>query len=160
MGRVYIAQFAGSAKTAAGDLFEVICPADAVLIIHEIRITQSTEAGDAQSEQMQVTVKRASGTYTSGSGGGSATAVPVSFGDPAFGGTVETNNSTPASAGTGALTTLMTISENVHNGFHYLPTPETRIQISPSQALVVALASTPADSITFDGVVVFEELGG
>lgn len=160
MGRMYVGEFTGVAKTAAGDMIELIAPSDAVLVIHEVKVTQSTEAGDAQSEQLDVVFKRASGTYTSGSGGSTATPRPMNFGDAAFGGTLETNNSTPASAGTGVLNTLFTMAENVHNGWHYLPTPEARVVISPSQALVVALGTSPADSVTFNLYVVFEEIGG
>ena len=160
MGRVYSAQFSAVATTVVLDFFELIAPADAVVKIHEIRITQSTEAGDAQSEQLIFQIKRASGAYTSGSAGTTPTPTPLNFGDPAFGGTVEANNTTQAAAGSGALATLLSASDNVHNGFHYLPTPETQIIISPSQALVVSLGAAPADSITFDGYIVFEEIGG
>jgi hypothetical protein len=46
------------------------------------------------------------------------------------------------------------------NGFHYIPTPESRIDLSPSQRLTVELLTTPLDSITMSGTIIFEEIGG
>ena len=159
MGSKFIAQFTGVAKTAAGDLFELIAPATYSLILHEVKITQSTESGDAQSEQITIAIKRATGTYTSGSGGTTPTAVPLNFLGAAYTGTVEANNTTPASAGTGVLATLLSISEHVQLGLHYLPTPELRFECGGANAFVVSLVSTPADSITFDGYIIFEVVG-
>lgn len=160
MGRVYSGRFSGVATDAVLDFFELLAPADMVVKIHEIRITQHTEAGDAESEQLLFEIKRASGSYTSGSGGTTPTPAPLNFGDAASTVTLEANNTSQAAAGTGALTTLLSAADNIHNGFHYLPTPETQIILSPSQALIVSLGAAPQDSITFDGYIVFEEIGG
>lgn len=158
--RRYTASFAAVAVTAAVDHFEAINAADQAIVLEEIHITQETEAGDAASEQLRWSIKRASGSYTSGSGGSTATPAPQGFGDVASGVTVETNNTSRAAAGSGALTSLWAQAENVHNGLHYVAPQGREFEFSPSQACVVGLESTPADSITFSGTLTFCEIGG
>jgi hypothetical protein len=98
MGRLYTAQFNAVAVTAQQDFFEVVAPADAIVVIHEFGLSQVTEVGDAAEEMLSVLMK--SGQTTSGSGGTTPTGIPIELGDAAFGGTVEANNTTKASAGT------------------------------------------------------------
>lgn len=156
MGRRYTAQFSAVAVTAQQDLLEIVAPADAVVIIHAMELSQVTEAGDAAEEQLQILVKR--GATTSGSGGTSVTPNPLEFGDAAFGGTVEANNTTKATAGT--ITTHQVPDWNVRMPYLYIPTPEMRLVLSPSQRMTIELATTPADSITMSGSVHLEEVGG
>jgi hypothetical protein len=156
MARIYSALFSGVAVTAQQDLFELNCPADAVLVLHAIHLSQSTEVGDAQEEGLSILLK--SGQTTSGSGGTAPTAVPLSFGDPAFGGTVEVNNTTKASVGT--IVTHYAWNWNVRMPFDVIWTPETRPMFSPSRRGTLELGTTPADSITMSGWILFEEVGG
>ncbi len=97
MGRIYSATFEEVAVTTIQDLFELVAPADAAVVIHGLIISQSSDAGDTESEQLHVLIHR--GTAT-GSGGTSVTASPMSVGDVAFGGTVEANNTTQSVEGT------------------------------------------------------------
>ena len=145
------------AKTAAGDLLEGLVPSDAVVVLHELGITQSTEFGDAQSEQITISLKRAVGS-TSGSGGSALTPRLQESGQAAAGGTYEGMNTTALSGGT--ITTLLQESFNVMNGYTKIWTPETRPRFSPGQFFVVTLDSTPNDSITFQVYAAFEEIGG
>lgn len=156
MSNMYSATFSEIAVTAIQDLFELVAPADAIVVVHSIFLTQSTEEGDAQSEMLPIEITR--GYTTSGSGGASVTPNPLESGSPAFGGTVERNNTTQASAGTPL--TLHAESFNLQIGWQYRPTPEERIVLSPSQRLVVELPVAPADSVTMSGTLIFEEIGG
>lgn len=156
MGMLYSAQFNGVAATAQQDLFELVAPADAVVVVHQVVLSQSTEVGDAAEEGLAILVKR--GATTSGSGGSAVTPAPLEFGFAAAGSTVEANNTTKASAGT--IVTLHSEVWNVRSQLLILPTPELRIVLSPSQRLTVELATTPADSITLNGTLYFEEIGG
>lgn len=158
--RRYDVVFNAVAVTAAQDLFEIINAADQTLLLEEVVITQDTEAGDAASEQQRFTLKRAAGTYTSGSGGSTPTPQKRSFGDPASGVTAEANNTSRAAVGTGTLDTLNVECENVHNGLHYKADPGKEIEFSPSQAIIVGLEGAPADSITMSGRLTFVEVGG
>jgi hypothetical protein len=98
------------------------------------------------------------GHTTSGSGGSSATPVNIAGYSAArsSGATVETNNSTPAADGSPA--TLIAESWNVASGYRYLPAPEEHPVLEASQRLVVRI-SAPADEITLNGTLVFEEIG-
>src|SRR4051812_40141175 len=98
MGLMYSVIFAGVAVTAQQDFFEITAPADAVVIVHSITLSQSTEVGDAQEEGLSVLVKR--GATTSGSGGTGPTPQPLEFGFPAAGTAAEVNNTTKAASGT------------------------------------------------------------
>ena len=153
MGRMYSATFDQVAVTVAQDLFEINAPADAAVIVHGFEISQSSEFGDAADEQLILLVHRAS---TSGSAGSTPTAAPMEVGDAAFGGTVEANNTTQGTEGT----QIHAASFNVRAGYVQWWTPETRPVISPSGRLVIELQVAPADSVTMDGVVYFEEIGG
>lgn len=161
MGRMYTAVFKDTAVTAAQDLFEIAAPTDAVVVIHRWVVSQKTEVGDAQEEGLILTTNRGVGTVTSGSGGATVTPQPISDGDPAFGGTVERNNTTIMAVGTGTLETdLEVYAWNVRIPFPQIYTPEERPVISPGNRWTLELETAPADSITMSGMVVFEEIGG
>lgn len=154
MGRMYVASFSGVAVSAQVDFFELNVPSDAVVIVHRAAITDDT--GETSE---QAAVSWIVGHATSGSGGSTPTPVPLNTGDAAFGGTVETNNTTIASTGT--TTVLGRQGFNyVGSGYQYTPTPEERLVLSPSARLVLRLASAPGASRTLSGEIVFEEIGG
>lgn len=155
MGRMYTASFTGTSVSALQDLFEINAPSDAVVVIHSIRLGQSSDAGDAEAELLRVVLSR-SDTTTPGSGGSAVTARPHEVGDAAFGGTVEKNNTTQAATTTGILADTW----NVQAGWFYQPTPEERIVLSPSGIFVVELPAAPNDAITMEGSITIEEIGG
>ncbi|MFQ5641667.1 MAG: hypothetical protein ACE5IR_27140 [bacterium] len=155
MGRIYTSQFNGVASTLQQDLFELVAPADGIVVIHEINISQLSDVGDAQEEMLLILLK--SGQTTSGSGGTTPSAVPLLLGDAAFGGTVEANNTTKASLGT--IVTHAAWDWNIRMPFQIIYTPETRPVLSPSRRATVELATTPADSVTLSGTITFEEVG-
>lgn len=156
MGRMYSAVFESIAVSALQDLFELVAPADAIVKVHACFISQSSEEGDAQDEQLHLAWTRAH--TTSGSAGSAVTPTPLEAGDPVFGGTVERNNTTQATGGSPVV--LWSESFNVRAGWAYIPTPETRIVLSPGVRLVLELPTGPADEVTMDGTLIFEEIGG
>jgi len=147
---MYSAVFEEVAVTAVQDLFEIVAPADSVVIIHMFEVSQSS---DTDSEQLNLLFHRGS---TSGSGGSTPTPRPLAVGDAAFGGTVEANNTSQSTEGVH----LHAASFNVLNGYMWMPTPEARIILSPSGRLIIELQTAPADSLTMSATVVFEEIGG
>lgn len=155
MGRMYTGIFESVAVSAIQDLFEIVAPADAVVVIHACFISQSSEEGDSQDEQLHISWTR--GHTTSGSAGSTPTAQPLNPGDTAASATVEANNTTQATAGSPVV--LWSESFNVRAGWAWIPTPEARIILAPSQRLVLELPTAPADSVTMDGTIVFEEIG-
>lgn len=151
--RMYAAVFEKVAVSAVQDLFEIVAPSDAVVIIHGWSIGQSSDAGDSESEQLNILVHRGS---TSGSGGTTVTPSPMQVGDAAFGGTVEANNTTQGTEG--AFIDARTF--NVMAGIEVIYTPETRPTLSPSGRLIIELQDAPGDALTMNGSVFFEEIGG
>jgi hypothetical protein len=157
-GRVFSAFFNDVTVTTAQDFFELNVPADAVVFLLEIHISQQLEIGDAAEEMLNILVK--TGATTSGSGGGTATAVPREVGNPAlvYGGTVEINNTTKATAGT--IVTHLADWWNVRIPYDKVFTPETVIVLSPSSRCTVELVGAPGDTMDISGWIVFSEIGG
>jgi len=154
MGNVFTASFSAVAVTAAQDLFEILCPSALSVILHSVVITQ---VSDTDSEQIRFAIKRVTGSPTSGSGG--STATPRSMVPGAtFSGTVEINNTSRISGGTN--TTLWEESQNILNGWIYMPTPEMRPEFAGGTYIIVGLEAAPVDSLTISGTVTFEVIGG
>ena len=154
MGRMYSAVMDAQAVAAVCELFYIAAPADAIVKIHEIVVTQDTSEG---SEQLPLNVFR---TATDQAAKGTAnTPAPLNSGDAAFGGVVRTNILTAATFAT-ETTMIMRQAQNVLNGWHILPTPETQLVISPSGGICIKLDAAPTASLPISGYVVFEEIGG
>lgn len=155
---VYFATFAGVAVTAAQDAFEIVAPGAAAhnarVKVREIRLGQYTDFGDTAAEIISVQVIR--GYTVSGSGGSTVTPVPTSFLMPAAATTVEINNTTVANTGTAAV--LIADVMNIAAGFVWqcLPDFSDAIALAGAERLVVRI-SAPADSLTMNGTIVFEE---
>ncbi len=156
MGRVYTASFGGIAVTAIQDIFEVVAPADAIVNILELYLGQTSDVGDAAEEilRLQFTM----GHTTSGSGGAAITARPHELGDAAFGGAVERNNTTQALGGSPIVRVERDF--NVRVGLGYIPIPKAVQVLSPSMRFVLELPSAPGDSLTMNGSITIEEVGG
>src|SRR4051812_41482079 len=123
MGRRYTVPFTATAVTAAVDAFELLAATGKPFILREVVIAQSSDYGDAQAEGLSVLIKRATGAYTSGSGGSPVTRTK-NTNTAASGITAEVLNTTQAAAGSGALTTIRAEAFNVQSGYQFLPTPE------------------------------------
>lgn len=156
-GRMYSVPFSAVAISAAQDLFEILAATGKPFILHEVTFAQASDFGDAAAEGLSILIKKATGSYTSGSGGSTVAPAKHATNDAAAGPTAELNNTTQASAGSGALTTIRAEALNVQSGYQYLPPPEQRILFLAAEACVVSLTA-PADAITGSGTAVIEEL--
>ena len=83
MSRMYSCVFEEVSVTEDQDLFEIVAPSTAAVVLHSVIITQSSDAGDAQDEQLSCIFHRGGGA---GSAGTTPTPRPLSPGDSAFGG--------------------------------------------------------------------------
>lgn len=153
MGRMYTVTAEAAAVTAAADMLEINAPSDACVVIHKVFLGQDSDAGDAQAEMLRVQFLRAT---TGGSGGGTPTANPKELGDAAFGGTIESFNSTDATG----LTTIEDETFNAQAGFFHQPAPEERNWISPSGRIVIFLEKDPGDALDLVVSALIEEIGG
>jgi hypothetical protein len=151
---MYTAVIDATAVAAICEIFFIKSPADAVTRIHEIFISQDTSE---TSEQLPLNIFR---TATDQAAKGAAnTPTPLSAGDAAYGGTVRTNILAAETLAT-ETTMLMRQSMNALNGWHILPTPECRIDISPGTGVCIKIDVVPAASLPISGYVTFEEIGG
>lgn len=152
---INVAQFNGVAITAQQDLFEITAPAAKVVRLLMVKLTQTTEFGDAQEENLSILFKR--GQTTSGSGGTTPTVVSI-HGETAGTAVVKANNTTKASVGT--IVTFDADTWYERAPFLWVPPTEALIpRISPGVRMTVELATTPADSLTANGAIYWEELG-
>lgn len=158
MGRLYQIPIPFTAQTAQIDFFELTAATGKPCRIHEFFLANSSDVADAQEEMLTLTLKRASGSVTSGSGGSAPTPVPLDPADTASGLTAEVNNTTKLAVGTGAITDERLYAWNVRIPMQIIFTPETRPLIVPGEKKVLELTTTPADSITLGGYVVVEEV--
>jgi len=161
MGDVtHTAIFKAVAVTVQQDFFEVKSSAAASTVIHGWALTQSNKAGDANEADLQLTTNRGFGTVTSGSGGSTVTSTVRVRGTPAFGGTIEANNTTKIAVGTGTLTTdLETYAWNIRVPMIFWYTPETRPVILPGEYWTLELETTPGSSTTISGTIFLEQVG-
>lgn len=155
MPRMYSVSFSDVAVTAQQDLFEINAATNYSLVVHSMYVEQSSDAGDAQDEQLSWAIK--SGATTSGSGGTAPTPAPLIEGGAASNFTAEANNTTKATAGT--IVTKHKGAFNVRAGLQYRPTPEERIELKGGGRLTVELMTTPADSLTMSGTIYLAEVG-
>lgn len=152
---LFTSSFTAVAVTAAQDFFEINSVSNKTLCVHSIRLSQSTDVGDAQAEGLQINL--VSGNATSGSGGSTHTPAPLQTGGGASSYTVEINNTTVASTGT-------PITHYAWNWIIQAPfveqfTPSEMVYLAPGGRLCLRLVTVPADSITMSGVMVIEEFG-
>lgn len=153
VGNIFTVTFSASAETAAQDVFSILAPQNKRVKIREVVLGQYTDFGDAAAEIISVLIVRG---YTTVGSGGSAV-VPDNI-DPAgrrASATVRTNDDTVAEGGTAQ--TLRAGAWNIQSEWVYIPDQAERPVLAPGQRLVVRITA-PADSITMNGTLVFEEI--
>lgn len=151
---MYTVSFIDIAVTAAQDFFELLPATQRPVEVCKLRIVQTSDVGDAESEMLRVSVIR--GHTTSGSGGAAVTPVPLDSNAAASGVTAERNNTTVASAGTAV--TVADVSFNIMAGVLEWEPPEYRPRVQNANLLVVRLRAAPTDSLTMSGTLWFRTL--
>lgn len=153
-GRVYSVIFSAVAVAAAQDLFELSPADDKPVEIIGIELSQTSDSGDAQDEQLQISIVR--GFTTSGSGGSAPTPTPVEPNGAAAGFAAEVNNTTQANTGT--TTTLHTAAWNVRAGYIQWFAEGCQPKANQGNTTLVVKQTAPADSITMSGTLWVREL--
>ncbi len=165
MGRIYRVPFVASTVTNSGgncDLWQVTPADDKPIRIRGIRFGQTSEIGDAQEENLDITIVHLAATVTNGSAGGSASVTPVpcdpGISDLAAGFTALINSTTVATS-SGTTTVMEPIPWNERQTSYevWYPDREFAPLCRQASALVVRLNSTVADDITFAGCLFVEE---
>jgi hypothetical protein len=153
-GRVYSVIFSAVAVSAAQDLFELTPADDKPIEIVGIELGQSSDAGDAADELLQISIIR--GFTASGSGGSAPTPAPLNPNDTAAGFTAEVNNTTVATTGTSV--TLQTTCWNVRAGYIQWFPEGMRPSASQGNTTLLVRQTAPADAITMSGTLYVREL--
>lgn len=151
IGRLYTASIGAQAQTTAKTLIEVAAPADSVVMIERMWISQSSFDS---SENLGVKVEDITTTGT----GTTTTARPYQEGDAAYGGTVKTNMTVePTYSGT----VFIEQGFNVLSGWLWTPANDDEIiVVSPSQLVGIMLDVAPSASMNFSYGVTLREIGG
>lgn len=151
IGRLYAVSIAAQAQTAAKTLVEVTSAATKVTLVERMWVTQSTFD---TSENLSVKVQRITTTGT----GTATTPVPMSVGDSAFAGAVETNSTVEPTYT--ASTVLLNQGFNVLSGFLWTPASDDEIiSLAPSALVGLMLNTAPSASMSFDYGCTIREVG-
>jgi hypothetical protein len=156
-GKFFSVSFSGLTSAAAIDLLSVTIPAGRVYLLHEIRIGQSTDAGDAEAELYLYQITRHRTLSVSGSGGSPVSpihwsgrrreqSVPV---DWTYGDTTQIASASPE--------ILSLTPENNQAPYLFIPPVNNMPEFIAGDTLVVSLESTPVDSVTFAGTLIFSD---
>jgi hypothetical protein len=154
--RKYTVEFDNITWTAAQtdiDVFSIDPATDKPTAITGIIVKATSEVQEAQESWQRLRVIH--GHTTVGSGGAAATARPVSPIDTAYGGSVRTNDTTIASAGTAV--NLLSDAFQVRAGYELFLLPEDWLWTSGANFLVVRMLDTVADDITASGTLFIVE---
>ena len=151
-GRVFAATISAVAVTAAQDVFSILAPGNKRVKIREVVLSQYTDFGDAAAEILSVLVVR--GYTTVGSGGSAVTPRNLVSAGGGTGASIRANDTSVATGGTAEV--LRATSWNIQSEWVYIPDQPERAVLMPGQRLVVRITA-PADSITLNATLVFEE---
>jgi hypothetical protein len=149
---MYAVGIASQAQTAAKTLIEVAAPADSVVFVERLYITQTSFD---TSENLGTTIQRitASGTGTA------TTARPMQAGDAAYGGVVETNATIEPTYDANGV--LYESGFNVLSGFLWTPANDDEVfVVSPSGLVGMNLDVAPSASMNFSYGASLREIGG
>jgi hypothetical protein len=145
MGREYSAELnLSTAITAQVDIFEILAAAGKPFELLGFSLSQTSEVGDTQEEQLELVLKYVTGAPTSGTGGGTSTFRPKLPNDTAAGATIETGNTTKLTGGTSV--TWARLSWNVRGEQPFVPIGKPWVCAADEQ-VVLELVKTPADQI-------------
>jgi hypothetical protein len=149
---MYAVGIASQAQTAAKTLIEVAAPADSVVFVERLYITQTSFD---TSENLGTTIQR----ITSSGTGTATTPRPMQAGDAAYGGVVETNATIEPTYDANGV--LYESGFNVLSGFLWTPANDDEVfVVSPSGLVGFNLDVAPSASMNFSYGASLREIGG
>jgi hypothetical protein len=150
----FVATFEDVAVSAAQDLFELVAPAGKRVHIYEVTLGQYSDAGDAMAELLSLKMIR--GHTTAGSGGSTLTPANLNGASARSAeATVKANNTSVASGGSPA--TVRAEAWNIQGP--YFMNSDSHFVLEAGQRFVVRV-SAPADAISVNGTIIWEEKEG
>ena len=130
---------------AVQDLLEIKLGSAQAGFVLGWKIVQSSLEGTTSIPKHKIGAKRATGSFSSGSGGGTATVVKNQSGDASHGlTTIERNNTTQATAGTGTLENMDPDVMNESAGaIEAAYIPEAMPAVGPAEAFILSFDEAP-----------------
>jgi hypothetical protein len=152
--RLYTVSIDAVAVAASQDLFGLLATSGMAFKLHCIELGQKTIT---TWEAKEIKLVRNPTTATVGSGGSAATPRPMNNGDTAATVTARINDTTGQTTnGTQAI--IFSRTWEFLNGFFWMPAPEDRPIIAPSQGCSLKLPTAPSASMTVSGYMLIEEI--
>lgn len=155
VGQVYTSCLQNHAHTASDAVFYVVAPADSRVRIREIRLGQYTDFGDAAAEILNIRLLRSSSSLAT-AGGTALGPLNVKPWARAAGAIVTSGPTAQATAGSEC---VVADTMNIAAGWWYYPPDCEKISVEAGGSFAVWVTD-PADSLTLNGTIVFEETGG
>lgn len=161
MARFYTVSFTGTLTNAGtdSDLFNLAAADDKPIRLRGLILSQSSEIGDAQEENLRITIQRFPATVTNGSGGSSVTPQTLDSIDAAAGFTARCNDTTVATTN-GTAVKLEEFAWNERSSPMERWWPDERFAFTGRQteAIIVRCESTAADDLTIEITAYVEEI--
>lgn len=156
MGRMYYAPITCSAVVASINLWSIQPATDDPILLHAFELSNyGADVGDAEEENLELTLTRRTGTPTTGAGA-AVTEIAAIQDDVASTAIVLTELTADWTAGTEQI--LARIGWNIRSPYLWMPPPEGRIQVKDNDILLVDLITVPADAVDIAGWVLYEEV--
>lgn len=155
MARRYIVSASFTFTSAGGDcdLLELTAADDKPIRLRKLRLSQTSEVGDAQEENIRLQIIRMTATVTAGSGGATpnVNSVKQAIDSLTAGFTAKVNNTTLATT-TGNTRTLEELGWNERNTPYEMEWPDEEDQYDAvqTQYLLLRAPAGPADDITME----------
>ena len=149
LGRMYSAVIEDAAIVAATDLFQIE-GATVIGVIHFISISQTSDVQDANAENLTIKIRQVTDALTT-----SATRNKLDQGSAAAAADVAVNQTSQLTTGAA---TIFAEAWNIALPFIWMPPPEQRIIVPTANTIVVTMPA-PADSLTVNATMIWEEIG-
>lgn len=154
-GRFYTVSITDVAVSATQDLIAILATANMAFKLWRIELGQRTLT---TWEAKTIKIIRNPVTVTAGTGGTAATPQKMNNGDAAATVTARINDITTQQSTNGTASLLLQREWEFLNGFIWVPMPDERPVIAPSQGLAINLPTAPSGSMTVSGFALIEEL--
>lgn len=160
MGRIIIFDTGYQSVSAIQDLLEVKFSGSQGALLHRAKVMQSSQESVASAEQVQINIKRASNSYFSGSGGGTATETKLASASNASSVTSKLRNNTYQASG-GTIEVVEPGVFNILGGeWEFCPVPELRLPFAPNEGVLLSLDEAAAEALTLRAILEIEFLVG
>lgn len=145
-------------KNKLQDIFEFTIPSESVVVLHEVRIWQTSHTLEQSWEQFSIGIRRVVGGASGTGGSGSVERAHKSGGGSIFHNILNTEvlNANAMSGGTNTL--IIPVIGNSLQGVHYRPHEDSRIVFSPSEILLVKLEEQLSKNHACGGYITYEVL--